>query len=152
MRRYTRKKKGAVPLLEFKNITVIKGDTTVLDSVSLCIGEGENIAILGPNGAGKSALIKTINQEYYQVISGRPFTFRVRGKEVWDVFELRSEIGIVTNDLQYTFNRDMPVREAVLSGFFSSVGLFMHRVTPTMEEKLTVQWISLASAISQGGR
>jgi iron complex transport system ATP-binding protein len=128
-------KRDIPPLLEFKNITVIKGATKVLDRVSLTIAEGENVAILGPNGAGKSSLIRTINREYYPVSSGGSNTFRVRGKENWDVFDLRAAIGIVTNDLQFAFTRDLPVREAVLSGNFSSIRLFMHKVTPQMEEK-----------------
>ncbi|OPY37086.1 MAG: putative branched-chain amino acid transport ATP-binding protein LivG [Methanoregula sp. PtaU1.Bin051] len=123
------------PLLEFENVTVVKGATKLLDSISLTIAEGENVAILGPNGAGKSSLIKTINREYYPVSSHNSVIFRVRGKENWDVFDLRSAIGIVSNDLQSAFTRDLPVREVVISGFFSSVGLFMHKVTPQMEER-----------------
>jgi len=51
-------KREPPPLLEFKNITVINGDKKVLDSLSVTIREGENIAILGPNGAGKSSFIQ----------------------------------------------------------------------------------------------
>ena len=131
----SRKSTSIPPLLEFRNLTVVKGTTKVLDSVSLTIAEGENVAILGPNGAGKSSLIKTINREYYPVATDGPTIFRVRGKETWDVFDLRAAIGIVTNDLQFAFTRDLPVREAVLSGNFSSIRLFMHKVTPQMEEK-----------------
>jgi iron complex transport system ATP-binding protein len=123
------------PLLEFDNVTVIKGDVRILDAVSLTVAEGENIAILGPNGAGKSSLIKTINREYYPSGTGRRSTFRIRGKDDWDVFDLRAAIGIVSNDLQASFSRDITVREAVVSGFFSSIGLFMHTVTPQMEAK-----------------
>ena len=122
-------------LLEFENVTVVRGDIKVLDSVSLTVAEGENVAILGPNGAGKSSLIKTINREYYPSGAGRTSTFRIRGKDNWDVFDLRAAIGIVSNDLQASFSRDITVREAVISGFFSSIGLFMHKVTPQMERK-----------------
>ncbi|MGA8378505.1 MAG: ATP-binding cassette domain-containing protein, partial [Methanoregula sp.] len=45
------------PLVEFENVTVIRGTTRVLDSVTLSLCEGENVAILGPNGAGKSSLV-----------------------------------------------------------------------------------------------
>lgn len=123
------------PLLEFSGVTVAKGDAILLDRVSLTIDEGENVAILGPNGAGKSSLIRTINREYYPVASRRPATFRIRGKDDWDVFDLRAAIGIVSNDLQFAFTRDLPVREVVVSGFFSSIGLFMHRVTPRMDRR-----------------
>jgi len=136
MPRGTSLKNGTTPpLLEFRNITVIKGSAKLLDAVSLTLAEGENVAILGPNGAGKSSLVKTINREYYPVASRRRTVFRIRGKDVWDVFDLRASLGIVSNDLQCTFSRDISVREAVLSGFFASIGLFMHRVTPAMERR-----------------
>jgi iron complex transport system ATP-binding protein len=123
------------PLFEFANVSVIRGDKRVLDHITLSIGEGENVAILGPNGAGKSSLIKTITREYYPVLSEGPVTFDFRGTDTWDVFDLRSFVGIVSNDLQYTFNRTITGREVILSGFFSSIGLFNRVVTPAMEEK-----------------
>ena len=122
------------PLLEFMNVTVIKGDKNVLESLTITIYEGEHIAILGPNGAGKSSFIKAINREYYPQLHD-DVVFRIRGEEVWDVFAMRSFIGIVSNDLQYTYTRGVSGREVILSGFFSSIGLFNHTVTPAMEER-----------------
>jgi len=123
------------PLIEFENITVFRENNRALDRISVTIREGENIAILGPNGAGKSSLVRTITRELYPVVSDERVVFRIRGQEVWDVFELRSTIGIVSNELQATFNREMSGREVILSGFFSSVGLFNQEITPAMVEK-----------------
>jgi iron complex transport system ATP-binding protein len=123
------------PLIEFENVTVIRGGSRVLDAISLTLRKGENVAILGPNGAGKSSLIRTINRECYPIESDRPVIFKVSGRETWDVFEIRSGIGIVSNDLQSDYDRNIPVREAVISGFFSSIGLFMHTVIPAMEKR-----------------
>lgn len=123
------------PLLECKNVTVYNGTKKVLDSLSVTIREGENIAILGPNGAGKSSFIRTVLRECYPCQSDPSMVFRMHGKEVWDVFELRSTIGVVSNDLQYTFTRPVTGREVILSGFFSSVGLFNQTITPAMEQK-----------------
>jgi len=128
--------KPAPPLLEFRNVTVVKNDTLLLRGLSLTIAENENIAILGPNGAGKSSLVKTINREYYPAASGRRTVFRVRGRDDWDVFDLRSAFGLVSPDLQASLCRDITVREGVLSGFFSSIGLFMHHVTPKMQYRV----------------
>jgi len=122
-------------LIEFANVTVVKGETRVLDGITLSVPEDENIAILGPNGAGKSSLVKAITREYYPVPSVTPVTFRVHGRDTWDVFSLRSTIGIVSNDLQYTFTRTITGRDVILSGFFSSIGLFNHVITREMEEK-----------------
>jgi len=142
--------KTAPPLLEFENITVIRDNRKILDSITLTIGEGENVAILGPNGAGKSSLVKTINREYYPV-ADEGVVFRIRGKDVWDVFDLRSALGIVSNDLQFSFARDISVREAVLSGFFSSIGLFLHTVTPRMEERASdlLEFLSISHLASR---
>jgi iron complex transport system ATP-binding protein len=123
------------PLLEFENVTVFCGSKKVLDSLSITIHEGENIAILGPNGAGKSSFIRTILRESYPVAGEGEVIFRMHGKDVWDVFLLRSTIGVVSNDLQFTFTRPLTGKEVILSGFFSSVGLFNQMVTPAMERK-----------------
>jgi iron complex transport system ATP-binding protein len=123
------------PLLEFRNVTVIKGKKKVLDGISITICEGEQIAILGPNGAGKSSFIKAISREYYPVLQDDDVVFRIWGQDVWHVTDLRSLLGIVSNDLQYTFTREISGRDVILSGFFSSVGLFSHEITTEMEEK-----------------
>ncbi|HOB18503.1 MAG TPA: ATP-binding cassette domain-containing protein [Candidatus Methanoculleus thermohydrogenotrophicum] len=127
--------KSPPPLLEFEKISVVRDGRRLLDSVSLTVQEGEHIAILGPNGAGKSSLVRTITREYYPSSPGPDVIFRFRGQDRWDAFDLRSHLGVVSGDLQHTFTRGISGREVVLSGFFSSIGLFNHEVTPEMEEK-----------------
>ncbi|MFY8095239.1 MAG: zinc ABC transporter ATP-binding protein ZnuC [Niveispirillum sp.] len=46
------------PLLEARNISLTRGDRTVLDNVSLSVGRGEIVTLIGPNGAGKTSLVK----------------------------------------------------------------------------------------------
>jgi iron complex transport system ATP-binding protein len=121
--------------LEYANVTVFHGEKKVLDSLAVTLRQGENVAILGPNGAGKSSFIKTITREFYPWLDGGDVTFRICGKDTWDVFELRAAFGIVSNDLQYTFTREITGREVVLSGFFSSIGLFNREITPEMNRK-----------------
>src|SRR6202165_2268840 len=85
-------------LLDLQNISVMRGQKTVLEDFSLLIRGDEHVAILGPNGCGKSTLIKTITRECYPVArAGSSMT--ILGQERWDVFELRSRLGIVSNDL-----------------------------------------------------
>jgi len=123
------------PLLEFKNITVIKGGKRVLDSISISVNKGENIAILGPNGAGKSSFIKVITREYYPLPDEDSSCFKMLGHDIWNIFDLRNLLGIVSNDLQYTFTRDITGFDVVLSGFFSAVGLFNEKITQKMVNK-----------------
>jgi iron complex transport system ATP-binding protein len=123
------------PLLDFRRISVMRGDQLVLDDVTLSIQAAEHVAILGPNGCGKSTLIKTITRECYPLArDGSSFT--ILGHESWDVFELRKLLGIVTNDLLATCTRGITGMEVVLSGFFSSIGIQpYHHVTTAMQSK-----------------
>jgi iron complex transport system ATP-binding protein len=124
-----------VPLLECDKVTVVREGNRVLDGISVTIQEGEHLAILGPNGAGKSSFVKAITREIYPAVGDNGTIFRIWGRDAWNVSDLRPLLGIVSNDLQYTFVRDISGKEVILSGFFSSIGLFRHIVTPAMEEK-----------------
>jgi iron complex transport system ATP-binding protein len=124
------------PLIEFSNVTVHRGDKIALDGITLSIDAGEHVAILGPNGSGKSSLIKAITRECYPRYTGNGSGLRILGKDLWNVFELRVLLGIVSNDLMQSCARDFSGREVVLSGFFSSIGIWPnHEVTPAMERK-----------------
>jgi iron complex transport system ATP-binding protein len=118
------------PLFDLQNVRVMRGQKIVLDDFSLRIGVNEHVAILGPNGCGKSTLIKTITRECYPV--ARPgSSVKILGQELWNVFALRSLLGIVSNDLMLWCTGEASGRDVVLSGFFSSVNIFPnHEVEP----------------------
>ncbi|HOA68098.1 MAG TPA: ABC transporter ATP-binding protein [Methanosarcina thermophila] len=123
-------------LLEMKNVTVVKSGKKILDSMSLSIEQGEHVAIIGPNGSGKSSLIKTFTKEYYPLASADGLVLNIMGKGTWNVFELRKLLGIVSGDLQQTYCREVSVLDVVLSGFFSSIGIYYnHEVTPEMKSR-----------------
>ena len=122
-------------LIELQNVRVIRGDKAALDDFSLRIALDEHVAILGPNGCGKSTLIKTITRECYPVLRENS-RMTILGRERWNIFELRSLLGIVSSDLLAWCKADTPGREVVLSGFFSSQRLFRnHRVEPEQERR-----------------
>jgi len=126
----------SAPLLEFRNVSIARGEKLGLDSINLSIASGEHVAILGPNGSGKSTLIKAITRELYPLQKNGPASVRILGRETWNVFELRPHLGIVTNDLMQLCTRNYSTREIVLSGFFSSVGIWPnHVVTASMQQK-----------------
>lgn len=109
--------------------------TVALDRLSLRIASGENVAIIGPNGCGKSTLLKTITRELYPLYR-EGSSARILGREQWDVAELREHLGVVSNDLYGRSERNPRGLEVVVSGFFSSFGLWPHhQPTPEMLER-----------------
>ncbi|MGH9659225.1 MAG: ABC transporter ATP-binding protein, partial [Bryobacteraceae bacterium] len=123
------------PLLEFHDVSIARGERVALDRIRLVIGAREHVAILGPNGSGKSTLIKAITRECYP-LQRDGARLRILGRDTWDVFDLRSKLGIVSSDLLDACRREFRGLEIVLSGFFSSVGVWpWHEVTPAMRSK-----------------
>ena len=85
-------------LLDLENVSVMRGLKVVLDRIHLRVDQSEHVAILGPNGCGKSTFIKTITRECYPV-ADECSSIKILGESSWNVFELRSLLGIVSNDL-----------------------------------------------------
>ncbi len=124
------------PVLELTNATVIREDRPVLDCLTLAIQQGEHTAIVGPNGAGKSSLVRLLTHEDRALAPDdrdAPSPVRVFGSDNWDVFDLRSQLGLVSSDLHHRFvfgNNEGRVRaeNAVLSGFFATQGILRYGV------------------------
>jgi iron complex transport system ATP-binding protein len=121
-------------VLQLANATVVKGESRVLDGLTLSIRQGQHTAILGPNGAGKTTLINLLTREDYPLAApGGDPPVRIFGAATWDVFELRTRLGIVTADLQQRFVEGHSVgrisgEDAVLSGFFATRGFLLYSV------------------------
>jgi iron complex transport system ATP-binding protein len=116
-------KNNKVPLLEMKNVSVMRGNNMALDRLSLRIEPAEHVCILGPNGSGKSTLIKTITRECYPLVEDDS-SMAILGRSLWNVFELRSLLGIVSPDLLAACTTEATGLDVVLSGFFSSTRIF----------------------------
>ncbi|MDP6399273.1 MAG: ATP-binding cassette domain-containing protein [Arenicellales bacterium] len=114
------------PLIEIVGATVYRGDNRVFDDLSLTLSQHESVAILGPNGAGKTTLLKLLMREIYPLWCEHPVV-RILGKERGDIWELRRQLGIISSDLQEVYSPQVLGRQVVLSGFFSSVGVWGHQ-------------------------
>jgi iron complex transport system ATP-binding protein len=123
-------------LIDFRHVSVMRGSRVVLHDVSLKIDSGEHVAIMGPNGCGKSTLIKTITRDLYP-LANENTSMRILGQERWEISGLRSLLGVVSNDMTpFGSRKRISGHEAVVSSFFSSMGLWPHQQpTPEMQEK-----------------
>jgi len=111
-----------VALLDIRNATIYRGETRVFHRLDLTIDQHEQVAILGPNGSGKTTLLKVINREIYPVAADGSWV-RIFGRSSWNVWDLRSRIGIVSHDLQARYRDATTALHVVLSGYLSSVGV-----------------------------
>jgi iron complex transport system ATP-binding protein len=135
------------PIIEMRKVRVVKGTAVLLHDVDLTISSGERLVILGPNGSGKSSLIKTIMGEHRQDTSVEGSYVKLRGMALWNLFNVRQAFGLVSADLQMDFARDMSCLDAVLSGFFGSLGTNRSQDIPPHMETLALQ--KLASVGSE---
>ena len=126
-------------LIDIRNATIWRGSTRVFEQLNLQIAQHERVVILGPNGSGKTTLLKTNNRELYPVVAADSW-IRILGKETWNVWDLRQQIGIVSADLQQRYTPTTTAIEVVLSGFYSSIG-----VHGTLAERISKDQVASAT-------
>ena len=113
-------------IIDFQNITVFQGRNKVLEEFSLTIDESQSTVILGPNGSGKTTLLKLLNRELY-IVEDKASSLKIFEKDRWNVDELRSNLGVVSQHLQYGYSNSAIGLYVVLSGFYSSDGIWQHQ-------------------------
>ena len=116
-------------IIDFENINVGYDEKIILKDVTLKIKEKEHWAILGANGSGKSTLMKLIQSEIHPRKTN-PYKKEILGKSTYSIFELKKDLGIITNDLHNYFathGNFLSGYITVLSGHYSSIGVFKHQ-------------------------
>jgi len=72
-------------------------DVFVLKNINFKLQPGKTIAIVGATGSGKTSIVNTLNR-FYEISKGHIYIDGVDLKE-YDVFSLRSQIGMVLQDV-----------------------------------------------------
>lgn len=138
-------------ILQIRNATVFRGRSLVFENLSLTIDHDQPTVLLGPNGSGKTTLLKLVAREIYP--AARPETIlRLFGREQWDVWKLRSLLGIVSHDLQQEYPGSFTGREVVLSGLRSSIGTYAHQRFSPAERKLAERILIRIAGLDLAGR
>lgn len=112
-------------VLQLQDVTIRRGGTTILDSVSWSVEDGQRWVILGPNGAGKTTML--------QIASGRMHptsgVAHVLGKRLGavDVFELRTRVGVASAALADRIPPGESVLDVVLTAAYGTTGRWRER-------------------------
>jgi iron complex transport system ATP-binding protein len=118
------------------DLTVTRYDTHILRNVSCRIPAGVCTAILGPNGSGKTTFTRALTGQTF-ITAG---SVSVLGETIdqTNVRALRQRIGLVNPTVgrhgAATVNDDLDAHEAVLTGFFGTIGLY-HEVDAEQHRK-----------------
>tara|TARA_Y100001968_G_scaffold146838_1_gene134288 strand:- start:1149 stop:1955 length:807 start_codon:yes stop_codon:yes gene_type:complete len=115
--------------LDIKNLDYIIKGKKILSNINLNFREGEIITILGPNGSGKSTLIKLISRSIYPRFK-KDSKLAIYGKETINIWEMRSKISFLNNDIHERINPKLIAKDLLVSAIYGAIGLPL-RVIPT---------------------
>jgi iron complex transport system ATP-binding protein len=107
-------------VLEFADVSVRRGEATLLDRVSWTVEEDERWVVLGPNGAGKTTLLQIASAQLFPT-QGSVDVLEERLGSV-DVFELRPRIGLTSAALAERIPRHETVHDVVVSAAYGVLG------------------------------
>lgn len=107
-------------VLELRDISVRRGDRTILGPLTFAIRPGERWVVLGPNGAGKSTLLQILATRIFPTTGSAILLDKEMGKS--DLSELRTQIGICGALISEDIPADEIVRDVVLTAAYAILG------------------------------
>ena len=107
-------------VLELAEVTIRRGDATLLDRVTWVVKDGERWVVLGSNGAGKTTLLQVAAAQLYPTSGALGVLGELIGTV--DVFDLRPRIGLTSAALAERIPRDEKVSDVVVSASYAVVG------------------------------
>ncbi|OXS81939.1 ABC transporter ATP-binding protein [Kocuria marina] len=107
-------------VLDLVDVTVVRGEKTLLDGVNWTVRDGERWVILGPNGAGKSTLLSIAAARLHPTRGMVDILDEILGAV--DVFELRPRIGVSSAPLAGQIPQAETVANVVLTAAYGVTG------------------------------
>ena len=107
-------------VLELRDVSVRRGERTILGPLTFAIRPGERWVVLGPNGAGKSTLLQILATRYFPSTGSVHVLDKEMGKV--DLAELRTRIGICGALISEDIPDDEVVRDVVLTAAYAILG------------------------------
>ncbi|HET9859387.1 MAG TPA: ABC transporter ATP-binding protein [Nocardioidaceae bacterium] len=112
-------------VLELADVTVKRGQATLIEGIDWTVEEDERWVILGPNGAGKTTLLQVASAQIHPTSGVAGILGEVLGTV--DVFELRPRIGLTSAALADKIPRAERVHDVVVSASYGVIGRWRER-------------------------
>ncbi len=113
------------PVLELVDVTVRRGEATLIEGIDWTVEEDERWVVLGPNGAGKTTLLQVASAQMHPSDGIAGILGEVLGTV--DVFDLRPRIGLTSAALAERIPRSERVHDVVVSASYAVVGRWRER-------------------------
>lgn len=107
-------------VLRLNDVSVRRGDRTILGPLNFQILHGERWVVLGPNGAGKSTLLQILATKIFPTQGVVSVLDKEMGKV--DLFELRTRIGICGAVIADDIPDEESVKDVVLTAAYAILG------------------------------
>jgi len=106
--------------VDLAEVSIVRGGSTLLDSVTVQIDEADRWVVIGPNGAGKTTLLQVLSAQIHPTSGVAGLLDEVLGTV--DVFELRPRIGITSAAVAERIPRSERVHDVVVSASYAVLG------------------------------
>jgi molybdate transport system ATP-binding protein len=111
-------------IISMNETRIAYGEHVLLEGINWKVKNGDRWWLKGVNGSGKSTLLSLVTGDHPKAYTNDLFLFgrkRGSGESIWDI---KSNIGYVSPELQWYFDNSMTAYQAVASGLFDTIGLF----------------------------
>src|SRR3954447_21154905 len=120
-------------VLEFRDVTVRRGQSVLVDGIDWVVEEDERWVVLGPNGAGKTTLMQLASTQMHPTSGVASILGSPLGRV--DVFELRPRIGLTSAALAERIPRSERVHDVVVSASYGVVGRWREHYDGLADER-----------------
>jgi iron complex transport system ATP-binding protein len=120
--------------IELSGVSLRRGETWILRDVSWTVPTGACAAVLGPNGSGKSTLTRVLACHLWPTTGSVRVVGGTFGQD--SLPALRKHVRLVQSAGPYDVDPELSAHEAVLTGFFGSIGLY-DAATDEMRDRAT---------------
>jgi iron complex transport system ATP-binding protein len=101
-------------IIKLRNVTVQRGNMTILDHINWTVKKGQHWVILGANGSGKTSLLNILTA--YLTVSRGEFELLGYKYGTTDWRELRKKIGLISDSVYQRIANSETCIEAIVSG------------------------------------
>ncbi|MBT6276860.1 MAG: molybdate ABC transporter ATP-binding protein ModF [Chromatiales bacterium] len=129
------------PLVRLTDARVAYGDKVIFSDLSWEIHPGKHWQVTGPNGSGKTCLLNLITGDHPQCYVNDILVFGMKrgsGESIWDI---KQYIGYVSSALQWEYKVSVSVRNAIISGFYDSIGIYQKYTD--VQKDIADGWLAL---------